>query len=108
MVCDTDYESQLRADIPVLISPERQVIVNPLSQVPTAWSKSVGLIGSKNALIQVFVEKNFYFPGEIANISVHIDNTQVKEACSMEVKHITKIKQMIKSRKFSTTRTNTE
>ena len=92
LVCDADYESKLRCDEPILISPERTVIVNPLSQVPIAWSKAVGLISTKNALVQVFVEKNFYYPGEIANISVHIDNTKVKEACSLVVKHVTKVK----------------
>ena len=41
-VGNLDYESCVSDKVPVLISPDRAVVVNPLTCVPVEWSKSVG------------------------------------------------------------------
>ena len=45
----------------------------------------------KYSLCNIFINKNFYEYGEIANISVHIDNRKVAEDCSLSVAQLTKI-----------------
>ena len=108
LICDADYESQLRCEEPIILSPQRPIVVSPLSQVCVPFSKAVGLISTKYALCQVFVERSFYNGGEIANISVHVDNSKVKEACSLKVTHYTKIKCMQSGRKYATNVANSE
>ena len=53
--------------------------------------KIVGLFGVKWSFCNIFIDKNFYSYGEIANISVHIDNSRVVEDCSLSVAQISKI-----------------
>ena len=88
-VGNLDYESCVSDKQVVLISPDRPVVVNPLTCVPVEWSKSVGCCCGKLAHIKVEVEKNYYEAGEVANISVSVDNSNVKQACTLEIKHFT-------------------
>ena len=44
LICDDDFESKLRAEEMVLISPAKPVIVNPQKQVSVGWRKAVGLL----------------------------------------------------------------
>ena len=88
-VGNLDYESRFSASVPVVLSPERVVIVNPLTHIPVEWSKTVGCCCGKLAHIKVEVEKNFYEVGEIANMTVSVDNSNVKQACTLEIRHVT-------------------
>ena len=75
LVCDDDFESKLRTEEMILVSPARSVIVNPQKQVSVGWRKAVGLIKTDYALCQIYVEKSYYEGAEMANISVHVDNS---------------------------------
>ena len=88
-VGNLDYESCISDKKVVFISPDRPVVVNPLTRVPVEWSKSVGSCCGKLAHIKVEVEKNYYEAGEVANISVSVDNSNVKQPCWLEIRHYT-------------------
>ena len=92
----------------LLISPARPVIVNPQKQVSVGWRKAVGLLKTDYVLCQIYVEKSYYEGGETANISVHVDNSKVKDACSLNISHKTKIKMMASGRKHASTQKNCE
>ena len=71
--------------------------------------KKVGLIGKKDAKVDVKLQKSFYLAGETAYMYVEIDNTECKDDCNLIIGHHMKVKHMMKNRKASeTTKERTE
>ena len=62
--------------------------------MPVEFSKSVGLLGRKEATMKVNVQKSFYLAGEVAYLHVEIDNTACKKECSLIINHKMKVKEM--------------
>lgn len=100
MLLNEDGKSMIRARERILISPMRPVVIDPQCNVPFLLDKSVGIMG-RNAKCNITVNKNFYVAGEIAYISVDIDNSEATHACSLIVNHTHKLKIMLKKRKSS-------
>ena len=88
---DMDYFEKTFSALPIVMTPQKQKIVAPQSQIRVPIEKIVGLFGVKYSLCNIFINKNFFEYGEIANISVHIDNSRVGEDCSLAVAQLTKI-----------------
>ena len=81
-----------------------QPIVNdPQFNVAVPFEKSVGLISSKTANMQVTMSKNFFLGGEMAYLMVNIDNSQCSDACSLIISHMIKVKVYQNWKKWSTT-----
>ena len=53
--------------------------------------KVVGLFCSDYALCHIYVNKNFFECGEVAAISVHIDNSRVRLPCHLTISQVTEI-----------------
>ena len=88
---DLGYYQKLYNMEPVILANKQIVVANPQSQVRVPIEKVVGVWGARYALCHIFINKNFFEYGEIANISVHIDNSRVGEDCSLAVAQLTKI-----------------
>ena len=70
----------------------RPIVNDPQFNVVVPFSKKVGLVSSTTANMQVTMSKNFFIAGEMAYLMLNIDNSECKDACSIQISHMTKIK----------------
>ena len=95
-------KSQIRDRQRIHVSPVQPIVNDPQFNLVVPFEKSVGLVSSKTARMQVTLSKNFFIGGEIAYLMVNIDNTQCTGACSLIISHKTKVKIYQNWRKYST------
>ena len=68
-------KSMVRDRQRVHVSPIRPFVNDPRFDITGTIEKTVGLMSSKKAKMQVTISKNFFLAGETAYLMVNIDNS---------------------------------
>jgi len=87
LLTDEWGKSKLRDKVRILVSPTRPLVSNPMFDIPLSMTKDVGLVGTKQATMNIKIQKSFFLAGEMAFIWVDIDNSNCKEDCTLVVSH---------------------
>ena len=105
LLLNEDGKSLIRTRDRILYSPIRPIVIDPQLNILTDVHKKAGIM-KRDVDVKITVNKNFFFAGEIAYLTVVVDNTKCNHACNMIVEHSHKLKITTKSRKTGKTFVN--